>query len=142
MKKTLSMISLSCMIWLLPSCSDDFNNTLRPPESFTFGTFKAGCTEDCVTIYFMDMENHVLYKSVDPRYPVYELDSLPYGGEFISVHQQKYKLSKNLKASLPHIFLAEIPLVFSHRRHSKVGRNGDLSGRRPGGIRLQALSSY
>jgi hypothetical protein len=110
MKNTLLFICVAAVSWLLTSCTEEPDG-LQIHNYLIFGTFQEGCQSNCTEIYYLNLDDQMLMIAENPTYPVYEADSFPYGGNFISVPQQQYELVKDLKNMIPQNLYGEINLV-------------------------------
>lgn len=112
MKNVLMCCVLLLSVFLWSRCSEEETaNGLKIENYLTFGTYYGECQENCVEIYYLRPDEKLLYKADEPKYPVYEADSFPYGMHFTAVSQAQYELSKGLITQIPENLFAETALV-------------------------------
>lgn len=112
MKNMFLLSTALAALLLLSTCTEDeTTNSLKIGDYLIFGTYYGECAENCINIYYLRPDEQQLFVASEPKYPVYEADSFPYGLHFVTVSQQKYELAKDLINQVPENLLGESKLV-------------------------------
>lgn len=112
MKNVILLFCSLAIFLLFSTCTEDKTaNGLQIENYLIFGTYYGECQGDCVRMYYLKPAEQQLFIASEPKYPVYEADSFPYGLHFVTVSQQQYALAKELINKVPENLFGESELV-------------------------------